>query len=63
MKIDENILYRQRNSSLLLNDLRKFNETFRKGVPHDNIKNHKKPVFTLSLEDTFFTKPQGEESN
>ena len=28
-------------------------------MPYDNIKSHKKPGFTLSLEDTFFEKPQG----
>ena len=27
----------------LLNDLRNFNETFRKYVTYDNIKSHKKP--------------------
>ena len=48
------------NSSYLLNDLRNFNEIFRKDVTYDNIKGHKKQVFTLPLEDTFFEKPQGE---
>ena len=47
--------------SYLLNDLRNFNEIFRKDVTYDNIKSHKKPGgFTLSLEDTYFEKPQGE---
>ena len=29
----------------ILNDLRNFNEIFRKDVTYDNIKSHKKPVF------------------
>ena len=29
----------------LLNDLKNFNEIFRKDVTYDNIKNHKKPGF------------------
>ena len=34
-------------------------EIFRKDVPYDNIKRHKKPGFhSLSLEDTFFEKPE-----
>ena len=47
------------NSSYLLNDLRSFNEIFRKDVAYANIIIHKKPGFTLSLEDTFLKKPQG----
>ena len=34
---------------------------FRKNVPYDNIKSHKKISFTLSLDDIFFKKPQGGE--
>ena len=35
----------QRSSSYLLNNLRDFNEIFRKDVTYDNIKSHKKPGF------------------
>ena len=35
----------RKKSSWLLNELRIFNQIFRKGVTYDNIKNHKKPVF------------------
>ena len=38
---------------------RSFNKIFRKDVTFDNIKSHKKQGFTLSLENTFFGKPQG----
>ena len=38
---------------------REFNEIFRKDVLWDNNKSHKKQGFTLSLEETFFEKPQG----
>ena len=38
--------------------MRNFNEIFRKDVTYDNIKSHKKPGFHLSVEDTFFEKPQ-----
>ena len=51
--IDKEILHK------LLNDLRNLNEIFRKDVSDDNIESHKKPGFHLSLEDTFFEKPQG----
>ena len=43
-KINENSQYWLRKSSYLLNDLRNFNEIFRKDVTYDNIKSHKKPV-------------------
>ena len=43
MKTDENSQHWQRNSSFLLNDLRNFNEIFRKDMPYDNIKSRKKP--------------------
>ena len=39
-----------------MNDLRNFNEIFRKGVTYDNIK---KQAFTVSLEDTVWEKPYG----
>ena len=45
MKIDENSWYCQLKSSYLLNNLRNFNEVFRKGVTYDNIKSYKKPEF------------------
>ena len=35
----------QRNPSNLLNDLRNFNELFRKDVTYNDIKSHKKPGF------------------
>ena len=41
-KIDENNQCWRKKSSYLLNDLRNFNETFRKYVSYDNIKCHKK---------------------
>ena len=41
-----------------MNDLRNFNEIFRKDMTYDNTKSHKSQGFTLSLEDTFFKKPQ-----
>ena len=37
-----------------------FNQVFRKDVTYDNIKSYKKQGFILSLEDTFFEKPQGQ---
>ena len=45
IKTDENSYYWQRNSSYFLNNLRNFNEPFRKDVPYDNVKSHKKPGF------------------
>ena len=48
-----------KNLKNLPNDLRNFKEIFRKDVPHDKIKSHKKLGDHLSLEDTFFEKPQG----
>ena len=46
---DENISYWLRKSLYLLNDLRNFNEIFRKDVTYDNIKSHKKlELHTLS---------------
>ena len=32
----------EKKSSYFPNELRSFNETFKKGVPYDNIKSHKK---------------------
>ena len=37
-----------------MNDLRKFNEIFRKDVTYDNIKSHKKQGFTLSPQPGLF---------
>ena len=42
-----------------LNDLRNFNEIFRKNIAYDNIKSHIILKFTLSQENTFLKKPQG----
>ena len=39
-----------KKSEYLLNDLRNFNESFRKDLAYDNIKVTKKQVFTLSLQ-------------
>ena len=58
MKIDENSNI-DRNYLHLLNDLRNFNKILRKDGTYDDIKSHKKPGFTLSLEDLFFEKRQG----
>ena len=58
-KLDENwknSYYWHRISSYLMNDLRNFNEIFRKDVTYDNIK---KQAFTVSLEDTVWEKPYG----
>ena len=51
MKIDENSIdeYWQRKSSYLLNDLKNFNEIFRKNLTYDNIKSHTKNSVSLSL--------------
>ena len=43
--------------------MRNFNEIFRENVSYDNIKNHKKQVFTLSLEDAFFGKTTGDHTD
>ena len=37
-----------------------FNEIFRKSVTYNDLKSHKNPGPYLSLEKTFFEKPQGE---
>ena len=37
-------------SSYLLNDMRNFNETFRKNLAYANIKSHKKQGFSISQE-------------
>ena len=47
------------NSSYLLNDLRNFNEIFRKDVTYDNIKGHKKTGFYPSFRRYFFRKTTG----
>ena len=46
-------------SIYLPNDLRNFNEIFRKDGAYDNIKSHKKTGLHLSLEDKFLEKPKG----
>ena len=38
--------------------MKNFNEKFGKEVTYDNIKSKKKQRFVLSLEDTYFEKPQ-----
>ena len=49
-----------RKSSYLLNNLKNFNEIFKKDVTYDNIKSPKKKQgFTLSLEDAFLEKTTG----
>ena len=48
----------RRKPTFLLNYLRNFNEIFKKDVDYDNIKSHKKSIFTVSLENTFFKKSQ-----
>ena len=45
------------NLHISANELKKFNEIFRKDVTYDNIKNHKKPVHHLLFK--FLKKPQG----
>ena len=47
----------QRKSSNLPNDLRNFNEIFRKNMTYDNIKSHKK--LGSSLENTVLEKTHG----
>ena len=42
-----------------MNDLRNFNEIFRKDMAYDNIKATKNQGFNLSVENTFLEKPQG----
>ena len=59
MKIDENRKYWQRNSSKLLNDLKNFNEVFRKDVTYDNTKIHKKPAFHPLFRRHIFRKTTG----
>ena len=49
--------------SKILQKLIKTVNIFRKDVAHDNIKSHKRKGLHLSLEDTFFEKPQGEGAN
>ena len=49
----------KRKSSYLLNNLRNFNEIFRKNVAYDDNKSRRKSGFTLFLEDTFLEKPKG----
>ena len=48
----------KRKPSYLLNDLKNFNEFFRKDVAENNVKCHKKQGFILFLENTFLEKPK-----
>ena len=41
-----------------MDDLRNFNESFRKDVTYDNIQSKKKQNFSLFLEDTLLSKSQ-----
>ena len=43
-----------------MNELRNFNEIFKKNVTYDNMKTNNKQSFTLSLENTFLEKPGAE---
>ena len=56
----ENSQYWRKKSSYPLNNMRIFNEIFRKDVTYDNIKSHKNQDLALSPEDTFLEKPEGE---
>ena len=50
-----------KKSSYLLNDLRNFDEIFRKNVAYDNIKNQRKArVRSFSRRDALLEKQQGE---
>ena len=60
MKI-ANIL--QINSSYLLNDLKNFDETFRKDVTYDNIKSHENLGFYSLFRRSIFRKTTVEDSN
>ena len=62
-KFDENSSYWQRNSSHLLNNLGNFNEILGKMGLMIALTVTKNQGFTLSLEDTFFEKPQGDEGS
>ena len=44
-------------SSYLLDDLRNFNDIFRKDIAYDNIKSHKEPKKSRKIH--FWKKPQG----
>ena len=47
------------NLTKLLNDLKNFNEVFRKDVPYDNTKIHKKPAFHPLFRRHIFRKTTG----
>ena len=60
-KKKENRYYRQIKTFYLSNNLRIFNEIFRKNLPYDNIdniKSHNKQGFTPPLKDTILEKPK-----
>ena len=56
-KSDENSYYWRKKSSYFPNDLSSFNETFKKAVPYDNIKGHKKQDFTHTFKNIVLKKP------
>ena len=56
MKIDKNSQYFLRKYSCILNDLRNFNEIFRKIVTYDNVKSHKKAGFHHLFRKNMFEK-------
>ena len=43
----------EKKSLYFLNELSSFNETFKKGVPYDDIKSHKKQDFTHTQKPAF----------
>ena len=62
-KIDENSLFWRRKSSYLLNNLRHWNEFFRKYVTDENIKNRKKAGLHSLSEIYIFGKITGAQIN
>ena len=47
----------EKKSLYFLNELSSFNETFKKGVPYDDIKSHKKQDCTHTLKNMVLEKP------
>ena len=47
----------EEKSSYFPNEFSRFNETFKKGVLHDNIKSHKKTDFTHTVKNLVLEKP------
>ena len=58
-KGDKDNRYWRRKSSYLPNNLRDFNDIFRKNVSYDKIKSKKKQGFNLSLENKVFKNRKG----